>query len=201
MKLDSKKTLAAIFSMGLKGERADARALAARLGLRPAEARDEIRELQEEGLVALTRGSARLTPKGRKAIRVVFIGGGFEVIHYGHIYTIGRAKDLGDALVVSVARDSTIRRRKKREPLIGEEDRVKLLSSLRQVDAAILGVEGDIYVTLQKVGPDVVALGYDQYHMEDDVKREAARRGLKVRVVRLDSPYPNIKTSKLLKEL
>jgi cytidyltransferase-like protein len=131
---------------------------------------------------------------------VVFIGGGFEVIHLGHLYTIEKAKALGDVLIVSVARDSTIRKRKKREPVAKEEERVKLLSSMRQVDAAILGVEGDIYETLEKVAPDVVALGYDQYHMETEVAKEAARRGMKIRVVRLDSPYPNVKTSSLLNE-
>ncbi len=198
--MDNKHTLVAIFSMGIKGEKADARGLAARLGLRLDEAKREIQELQEAGLVEAREGAALLTPKGRKAIKVVFIGGGFEIIHYGHAYTMGKAKELGDALVVSVARDSTIRKRKNREPLVGEEDRVKLLSSLRQVDAAILGVEGDIYITLQKVSPDIVALGYDQYHMEDEVKTNAAKRGLKVEVIRLDSPYPGIKTSKVLKE-
>ena len=199
--MDSKNTLAALFSMGIKGEKADARALARRLGLRIDEARREIVELEHLGLIRASKGKVTLTTRGRKSIRVVFIGGGFEVIHYGHVYTIEKARALGDALVVSVARDSTIRRRKRREPLIGERDRVKLLSSLRDVDAAILGVEGDIYVTLQKVGPDIVALGYDQYHLEDDVTKEAAKRGLKLEVVRLDSPYPTIKTSRLLKEL
>jgi cytidyltransferase-like protein len=199
--MDKRHTLAAIFSMGIRGERADAKALAHRLGLRVEEARREIEELRKHGLAVVDGGSARLTAKGRRSIRVVFIGGGFELIHYGHVYTISKAKGLGDVLVVSVARDSTIRRRKKREPLINEDDRVRLLSSLRQVDAAILGVEGDIYVTLEKVGPDVVALGYDQYHMEDEVRREAARRGMKLEVVRLDSPYPKIKTTRILKEL
>ncbi len=199
--MDNKHTLAAIFSMRVKGERADAGALAKRLGLRIGEAREEMTELENQGLIEFDGRSARLTAKGRKSIRVVFIGGGFELIHYGHVYTISKAKGLGDVLVVSVARDSTIRRRKKREPLINEEDRVRLLSSLRQVDAAMLGVEGDIYVTLERVRPDVVALGYDQYHLEDDVKREAARRGMKLSVVRLDSPYPKLKTTKILKEL
>jgi len=199
--MDNKHALAALFSLGVKGERADAEALAERLGLQVDEAREEINELAKLGLVRLSRAGAELTSKGRKSIKVVFIGGGFEVIHYGHVYTIGKARSLGDVLVVAVARDSTIRRRKKREPLINEHDRVKLLSSLRQVDAAVLGVEGDIYVTLQRIGPDVVALGYDQYHMEEDVKEEAARRGMKLEVVRLDSPYPKIKTSRLLKEL
>lgn len=198
--MDNKHTLAALFSMGVKGEKADARALASRLGLRVEEASEEIAQLKRLGLVSLDGKSARLTAKGRKTIRVVFIGGGFELIHYGHVYTISKAKGLGDVLVVSVARDSTIRKRKKREPLISEEDRVRLLSSLRQVDAAILGVEGDIYVTLEKVMPDVVALGYDQYHLEDQVKSEAAKRGMKIKVVRLDSPYPKIKTTRILNE-
>jgi cytidyltransferase-like protein len=198
--MDNKHTLAAIFSMGVNGEKVNARNLAKRLGLRLDEAEREIQELQGAGLLDARDGAVVLTPKGRRSIKVVFIGGGFEIIHYGHVYTIGKAKELGDALIVSVARDSTIRKRKKREPLIGEKDRVKLLSSLRQVDAAILGVEGDIYITLQKVKPDIVALGYDQYHMEEEVRSNATKRGMKVEVVRLDSPYPDIKTRKVLKE-
>ena len=201
MTLDHKRFLAAIFAMNLKDEKAGPRALAARLGLRPGEAKDEIRRVVNLGLAKQFGGGAVLTDKGRKSIRVVFIGGGFEVIHYGHVYTLSKAKSLGDALVVSVARDSTIRRRKSREPLVGEQDRVKLLSALKDVDAAILGVEGDIYVTLERVKPDVVALGYDQYHLEEEVKKEAAKRGMELDVVRLDSPYPHIKTSKILREL
>jgi FAD synthetase len=199
--MDNKHALAAIFSMGIKGEKADAKALAKMLGLKVGEARREVDLLEKLGMVVKEGGSARLTAKGRKSIKVVFIGGGFELIHYGHVYTISKARALGDVLVVSVARDSTIRRRKKREPIISEKDRVTLLSSLRQVDAAILGVEGDIYVTLEKVKPDIVALGYDQYHLEDEVKREAFKRGMKIQVVRLDSPYPEIKTTRILKEL
>ncbi|MDG6985859.1 MAG: FAD synthase [Nitrososphaerota archaeon] len=193
--------LAAVFAMGLEGKKVGAASLAAGLGLTKAEAETEVKGLSERGLVERSGGSIVTTPKGRKEIKVVFIGGGFEIIHYGHVYTIGKAKGLGDVLVVSVARDTTIRRRKKREPVVGENDRVKLLSALKDVDAAILGVKGDIYVTLQKVSPDIVALGYDQYHMEGEIKREAAKRGLNVRVVRLGSPYPEIKTTRLLNEL
>ena len=198
--MNSKHVLATIFSLSLLGGEPGAQTLARRLNLTRAETNRELGALSKLGLVKVHGGHATLTAKGRKAIRVVFIGGGFEIIHYGHVYTIEKARSLGDALVVSVARDSTIRKRKSREPLISEDDRVRLLSSLRSVDAAVLGVEGDIYVTLEKVAPDVVALGYDQYHMEGDIRREAAVRGLKVKVVRLDSPYPDIKTSRLLKE-
>ncbi len=199
--MNPKRVLAAVFSFGVQGKRADPGSLSRLLGLTRAEAEAEVERLSEKGLLKAERGRVSLTPGGRRAIRVVFIGGGFEIIHYGHVHTITKAKELGDVLVVAVARDSTIRRRKKREPIVGEEERVRLLSSLREVDAAILGVKGDIYVTLQRVGPDVVALGYDQYHMEDEIQREARKRGMKLRVVRLDSPYPGLKTSKLLSEL
>ena len=198
--MDHRRLLAALFALNLKGEKADRGALAERLGLGVAEAGEEISWAVSQGLARRVHGGAVLTGSGRKAIRVVFVGGGFELIHFGHVYTLTKAKSLGDVLVVAVARDSTIRRRKNREPLVGEADRVKLLSALKAVDAALLGVEGDIYVTLEKVRPDVVALGYDQYHMEDEVKRESGERGMKLKVVRLDSPYPRIKTSRILKE-
>lgn len=199
--MNAKNVLAAVFSMGLKGERVSPSSLARALGLGRGEAEAEISRLSKGGLLKSEGGRVALTPRGRRSIKVVFIGGGFEIIHYGHVHTISKAKELGDVLVVSVARDSTIRRRKNREPIVGERDRVKLLSALKDVDAAILGVEGDIYVTLKRVSPDMVALGYDQYHLEDEIRREAKKRGMKVKVMRLDSPYPGIKTSRLLSEL
>lgn len=182
------------------GERATAAKVGERLGVGAKLAGTWLKESASKGEVRLVGGGASLTPRGRRSLNVVFIGGGFEVIHRGHLYTIARARELGDVLVVSVARDSTIRKRKNREPLADERERAAMLSSLRQVDAAILGVEGDIYETLEKVKPDVVALGYDQYHIEAEVSKEAVRRGMKLKVVRLDSPYPRMKTSALLSE-
>ncbi|MBI3840445.1 MAG: FAD synthase [Thaumarchaeota archaeon] len=196
--MNNKRVLAAIFSQGLVGKKPTVVSVSEALGVDKQYVWKKVKHLVEAGSVKSGKDGLALTPGGREAIRVVFIGGGFEVIHIGHLYTVESAKALGDVLVVSVARDSTIRRRKKREPVAGEKERVRLLSALRAVDAAILGVEGDIYETLSKVRPDVVALGYDQYHGEADIKRQAAKRGLKVKVVRLDSPVPGVKTSSLL---
>jgi cytidyltransferase-like protein len=195
-----KRVTGAVFSLRLSGKMPTIIDVAKYLGVDGDYAEREIERLVKRGEAKVERGRVRLTDAGRGSIRVVFIGGGFELVHQGHLYTIEKAKSLGDVLVVSVARDSTIRRRKKREPVAREEERVKLLSSLRQVDAAILGVEGDIYETLERVAPDIVALGYDQYHQEAEVSKEAAKRGLKLRVVRLDSPIPDVKTSAILRE-
>lgn len=199
--MKQKQILAAVFSLGLIGGAPTVGRVAKRLGVDIPDLRMGVGVAVRQGLLGNRRGTLYLTKAGRRGLKVVFIGGGFEVIHQGHLYTIQRARELGDLLVVTVARDSTVRRRKKREPLAGERERVALLSSLRQVDAAILGVEGDIYDTLERVKPDVVALGYDQHHLETDVAREGRKRGLKLKVVRLDSPFPRVKTSTLLKEL
>ena len=66
-----------------------------------------------------------------------------------------------------------------------QEWRVKLVSSLREVDAALPGGHGSIYDTLEKVRPDFVALGYDQKHNPQDIENEARRRGMELSVVRL----------------
>ncbi len=196
-----KRTLASIFSLGLTDGKARAPAVSSRLGLSEQETASRLAALERSGLISRKGSEVWLTEEGRSAIRVVFIGGGFEVIHSGHLYTIEQAKMLGDALVAVVARDSTIRKGKGREPVASEEDRVSLLSSIRDVDAAILGGTGNIYETLERVRPDVVALGYDQSHGEDEIAIEAERRGLHLKVVRLDSPKPAMKTTRLLREL
>jgi FAD synthetase len=196
------RVLGSIFSLGLTGPAVTLDGLAKAMGLGDdgKELEPTLRALEGKGLVKATRHSLSLTADGRRKIKIVFIGGGFEIIHAGHLHTLNEARSLGDVLVAVVARDSTIRRRKGREPISPEKERVALLQSLRQVDAALLGVEGNIYEMLEKVKPDIVALGYDQYHAEGEISDEASRRGLNVKVVRLGTPNPSIKTTKLLQE-
>ncbi len=195
---DEKRFLGAVFALSLKGVAATPGQVSALTGLGAREASALRSALTEGGFVRSEKGRVRLTAQGRGRIRVVFLGGGFEIVHPGHLYTIEKAKELGDVLVVVAARDKTIRKSKGREPVTGEQERVRLLSSLRPVDAAILGGTGDIYSTLEKVRPDVVALGYDQRHNEKEIAYEAERRGMKLSVVRLGSPMPGVKTSRII---
>jgi cytidyltransferase-like protein len=197
--LNEKLLLGEVFSAGLTKHN-DLDGIARRLGESKAAVEGQLSALRKKGLIWGSASRPQLTEKGRRRIRVVFNGGGFEIIHPGHLYTIEQAKKLGDVLVVVLARSSTIRKRKGREPVAREPDRLALMSSLRQVDAAILGVEGSIYETLERVKPDVVALGYDQHHAEKDIRREARRRGIRLKVVRLKARDMDIKTSKILAE-
>jgi cytidyltransferase-like protein len=196
---EKKRVLGLVFALGLEGDVTE-EVVAGRLQTDLEYVAEKLNQLAEQQMITRRGGRISLTEKGRKSIKVVFIGGGFEIIHPGHIHTIEQAKSLGDALVVVIARDTTIRMRKRRNPVTSEEDRLHLLSSLRQVDTAILGVHGDIYSTLEKVKPDIVALGYDQHHAESDIVKEGTKRGLNLKVVRLSSSQPKLKTSKLLSE-
>jgi FAD synthetase len=89
--------------------------------------------------------------------------GVFDLLHPGHLYFLREARKLGDELWVVVARDSTARRFK-HEPIMSEGSRVALVESLKPVDRAVLGHEGNIYEILDEIRPDVIALGFDQVH-------------------------------------
>jgi FAD synthetase len=143
----------------------------------------------------------KLTEKGRSRLKIVMIGGAFEIIHPGHLHTIEQAGKLGNTLVVVVAADKTVVKNKGRQPVTTQEWRVRLVSALRGVDVGIPGGQGSIYDTLQKVRPDVVALGYDQLHNPAEIEAEARRRGIELRVERLTSPLPDVKTSKIVNAL
>lgn len=157
----------------------------------------ELAVLREMSLVNEDR-VPHITSKGRRLISVVMAGGAFDIIHPGHIDTLLQAKALGDVLLVSVARDATFRRNKGREPLHNELVRQRLVSSLKMVDAAILGSEREILETAAKLAPDIIAIGYDQSHDTRLMKLNLAKRGLKVKIVRLDSSAPGIKTRKII---
>jgi FAD synthetase len=144
----------------------------------------------------------KLTFIGRDALRVVLVGGVFDLIHPGHIYTLKAAKSHGDLLVVVVARTSTAMTINKERKIYHDENmRRELVSSLSFVDLAIIGKEGTLYDTVEYVRPDIIALGYDQAHSEKDVAYNCQTRKLNVRVIRLNTPMPRTKSSIIKNEL
>jgi FAD synthetase len=144
----------------------------------------------------------KLTFIGRDALRVVLVGGVFDLIHPGHIHTLKAAKAQGDVLVVVVARQSTAQKIKKYRKIYHDEKlRRDLVTSLNFVDLALIGKEGTLYDTVEYVQPNVIALGYDQAHSEKDIAENCKRRNLNVQVIRLSTPIPGSKSSKIKEEL
>ena len=115
----------------------------------------------------------------------VMATGVFDIIHLGHLHYLEESKKLGDELVVIIASDETVRKRK-HEPITPQKMRCELVASLKPVDRAIVGKEGgEIYDIVREVRPDIITLGYDQQFEPTQLEKDLAARGLKVRVVRL----------------
>ena len=138
-----------------------------------------------------------LTDIGRSSIRVVLAGGVFDIIHPGHLHTLRGAKALGNVLIVVIATDQTAQKMKSRIPLHNMELRRDLVNALSMVDYAVVGHEGDIFKTVAHVKPDIIALGYDQVHQEKFITDGCKKINVSVSIARLQSPVPDIKSSKI----
>lgn len=114
----------------------------------------------------------------------VMASGVFDLIHTGHISYLEQAKVLGDELVVVVACDSTVRGRK-HEPITPEDMRARIVGSLKPVDRAIVGRDGDMYETVREIDPDIIVLGFDQSFDPTEMESRLAERGMgHIKVVR-----------------
>ncbi|HET6404971.1 MAG TPA: adenylyltransferase/cytidyltransferase family protein [Candidatus Thermoplasmatota archaeon] len=109
--------------------------------------------------------------------RRVMAAGVFDLLHLGHIHYLTEARKFGDELVVVVATDVMVAKRK-HQPIIPQEQRLALVAALKPVDIALLGSAIDQYVTVAAVKPDVIALGYDDYHKAEELKAELTKRGM-----------------------
>jgi FAD synthetase len=121
--------------------------------------------------------------------KIVLASGVFDLLHLGHVKFLEEAKKAGGEnaeLVVIVARDSTVQENKGRKTVMPENQRRALVESLKVVDEAVLGLEDfDIGDVIERVKPDVIALGYDQVEMERKVHEYVNRHGLNVKTVRV----------------
>jgi FAD synthetase len=130
-----------------------------------------------------------VSKEGEKKRKIVLASGVFDLLHLGHVKYLEEAKKVGgpDAkLIVIVARDSTVEKRKGTKPIIPENQRTALVDSLKVVDEAILGYEDfDIEKVLEKVRPDVIALGYDRGDVERTVRDYVKKKGLKIKIVKI----------------
>lgn len=132
------------------------------------------------------KGKERGKPPKR---RIVLATGTFDLLHYGHVYYLTEAKKAGgeDAkLVVVVARDKTVERLKGSRPIIPENQRRAVVEALRVVDEALLGYEDmNMEKVIERVKPDVIAVGHDQKEIEKRVRQLIKDKNLKIEVVRV----------------
>ena len=94
--------------------------------------------------------------------KLVFTNGCFDVLHTGHIRYLEGARQLGDALVVGLNGDQSVRELKgPTRPINAESDRAEVLAALRCVDAVIIFSETRATRLIEALRPDVYAKGGD----------------------------------------
>jgi FAD synthetase len=122
--------------------------------------------------------------------KVVLASGVFDLLHLGHVKFLEEAKKAGGKgaeLIVIIARDSTVVDGKGRKPIMPENQRRALVESLKVVDEAVLGFEKfDLGDVIERIKPDVIALGYDQADMEKCVQEYVDKHKFNVKVIRID---------------
>lgn len=126
----------------------------------------------------------------RRGGRLVATGGCFDLLHPGHLSLLRQARALGDALVVCVNSDESVRRRKGPErPLVAAADRIALLEALEPVDAVIMFEEDTPTALLETLRPDLWVKGGD--YTADELPEAAVvhRHGGQVMIIPLLSGY------------
>lgn len=128
-------------------------------------------------------------------MRKVMVGGVFSVLHPGHLFFLRRAKSLGDCLVVVVASDRTVLRRKG-VLLKTATERKAAMEKKGVADRVIIGDSEDFFRVVEKEKPDIIALGYDQ-ELDDEFAEKAEVMGC--RVVKIDERFKEYSSSSFMK--
>jgi rfaE bifunctional protein nucleotidyltransferase chain/domain len=108
---------------------------------------------------SIAQQARRLQASGKK---VVFTNGCFDVLHPGHLDLLTRARSLGDALVVAINSDNSVRRLKgPNRPVFPENERREILSALSVVDYVCTFDEDTPLEAILEIRPDILVKGAD----------------------------------------
>ncbi len=120
-----------------------------------------------------------------KGLKVVFTNGCFDLLHPGHVAYLEEARSLGDALVVAVNTDASVRRLGKGvlRPVNPQADRARVLAALAAVDRVVFFGEDTPLELLTELQPDILVKGGD-YQEHEVVGRDLIlARGGQVRIL------------------
>jgi rfaE bifunctional protein nucleotidyltransferase chain/domain len=119
----------------------------------------------------------RLRRAGKK---LVFTNGVFDILHVGHVRYLAQAREVGDALVVAINSDASVRELKgEARPLVNQNDRAEVLSALSSVDYVTVFDDISPRSLIAKLLPDVLVKGgdyaLDQIHGREEVEAAGGR--------------------------
>ena len=139
-----------------------------------------------------------MTERGRK---LVFTNGCFDLLHVGHVRYLAAARALGDALLVAINGDQSVRALKgEGRPLNRERDRAEVIAALGSVDYVVVFPEVRATALLEKVRPAIYVKGgdYTAESLHSEERSALERMGTEIRIVPFEAGHS---TSRLLEKM
>ena len=122
----------------------------------------EIELHARERVLSLDGLKARVSAWRSSAEKIVFTNGCFDLLHIGHIILLEDARLEGSRLVVAINSDDSVRRLKgPGRPIVGENERARILAALSAVDAVVIFDEPTPLAVIEALRPDVIVKGGD----------------------------------------
>ncbi len=116
----------------------------------------------EEKIIGIKAIGPLVSHLRKSGKRIVFTNGCFDIIHYGHVFYLEKARLLGDVLIVGVNSDASVRRLKgKSRPINSLRDRMRVLAALESVDYVISFSQDTPLGLIKRILPDVLVKGGD----------------------------------------
>ena len=152
-------------------------------------------------IVTADEAGAIATEMRERGRKLVFTNGCFDLLHVGHVRYLAAARALGDALLVAINGDESVRALKgDGRPLNREADRAEVIAALASVDYVVVFPEVRATALLEKIRPAIYVKGGDytaeSLHAEERSVME--RMGTEIRIVPFE---PGHSTSRLLDKL
>ena len=114
------------------------------------------------GILTIEEAILRFGREERNGRRVVFTNGCFDLLHPGHIQSLEQARALGDALIVGINGDASVRELKgPGRPILPELERAEILAALECVDAVVIFQQITPREIIAALLPDVLVKGGD----------------------------------------
>jgi rfaE bifunctional protein nucleotidyltransferase chain/domain len=150
-------------------------------------------------VLKLEEAILRFGREKRNGRRVVFTNGCFDLLHPGHIRSLELARELGDALIVGLNSDASVRQLKGvGRPVIPERERAEILSALESVDAVVIFDDLTPREVISRLLPDVLVKGGDWPGDQIVGRQEVEATGGRVVSVPV---VPGYSTSAMLKRI
>jgi D-beta-D-heptose 7-phosphate kinase/D-beta-D-heptose 1-phosphate adenosyltransferase len=133
--------------------------------------------------------------------KLVFTNGCFDLLHVGHVRYLAAARSLGDALLVAINGDESVRALKgDGRPLNREADRAEVIAMLATVDYVVVFPEVRATALLEKIRPAIYVKGgdYTAESLHAEERSVLERMGTEIRLVPFEAGYS---TSRLLDKL